>query len=103
MEQNPHTIPNILDKAEFDRDYKAREQMELPMRSLTSVIEKLKDTKTLLDHDNYHAAMAYYRYIKYLSMQNEPGTTSIYNDLKQHYKYTTSSNEASNDNIESDK
>ncbi len=98
MEQNPHTIPNILDKEEFDRDYKAREQLELPTRSLASVIEKLKDTKTLLDHDNYYGALAYYRYIKFLSMQNEPGSTTIYNDLKKHYKNSATTSEKPKDN-----
>ncbi len=87
MEQNPETIPPVVDKAEFDRDYATRKQFELPVRSLTRIIEKMKDTKTLLDHDNFHAAMSYYRYIKYLSSQNEPGSTSIYNDLKKHYKH----------------
>lgn len=86
MEQNPETIPMVLDKDEFDRDYKAREQMTTPIMQLSQVLEKLQDTKTLLDHDNYQASIAYYRYIKYLSTQNEPGTTTIYNDLKQHYK-----------------
>ncbi len=85
MEQNPETIPTVLDKDEFDRDYKARRQMEQPLRNLARIMEKLRDTKTLLDHDNYHAAVAYYRYIKYLSTQNEPGVTTIYKDLKQHY------------------
>ncbi len=30
-------------------------------------------------------AQAYYRYVKFLADQNEPGTTTIYQDLKQHY------------------
>ncbi len=89
MDKNPETIPNILDKAEFDRDYQTRKQMELPVRSLKRIIEKLEDTKTLLDHDNYQASIAYYRYIKFLSMQNEPGTTTIYKDLKEHYRKKT--------------
>ncbi len=88
MEQNPETVPTVLDKAEFDHDYKARQQMEQPFRNLARIMEKLQDTKTLLDHDNYHAAVAYYRYIKFLSMQNEPGTTTIYKDLQQHYKHS---------------
>ncbi len=93
MEQNPETIPPVLDKAEFDRDYAARKQLELPVRSLNRIIEKMQDTKTLLDHDNYHGAMAYYRYIKYLASQNEPGITSIYSDLKKHYKHKAAENE----------
>ncbi len=48
MDRNPETVPRILDKEEFDRDYAARKQMELPARSLNSIIEKLEDTKTVL-------------------------------------------------------
>lgn len=85
MEKAPTTVPKTIDKAEFDRDYVAREQMETPLRELTMVAEKLRDTKTLLDYDNLQAAQAYYRYVKYLASQNEPGTTTIYQDLKLHY------------------
>lgn len=85
MEKAPTTVPKTIDKAEFDRDYAAREQMETPLRELTMVAEKLRDTKTLLDYDNLQAAQAYYRYVKFLSEQNEPGTTTIYQDLRQHY------------------
>ncbi len=100
MDKNPETIPHILDKAEFDRDYKTRKQMELPVRSLKRIIEKQEDTKTLLDHDNYQASIAYYRYIKFLSMQNEPDTTTIYNDLKQHYRKQTTIEELPEDTTE---
>ena len=93
MEQSPHTIPNIIDKTEFDKDYIAREQMEQPLRQLRGVVEKLQDTKTLLDHDNYVAATSYYRYIKFLSTQNEPGITSIFTDLKQHYMHRSTASD----------
>ncbi len=86
MEQAPETLPRTIDKAEFDADYKARTQIEIPLRNLKRVVEKLTDTKTLLDHDNLQASLTYYRYIKYLAHENEAGTTSIYQDLKQHYK-----------------
>ncbi len=85
MEQAPETLPVTIDKAEFDADYKARKQLELPLRDLTRIMEKLQDTKTLLDHDNLQASLTYYRYIKYLAQENEAGTSSIYKDLKQHY------------------
>ncbi len=86
MEQAPETIPRTIDKAEFDRDYEARKRIEMPLRDLQRVVEKMTDTKTLLDHDNFQASLTYYRYIKYLASENEAGTTTIYNDLKQHYK-----------------
>ena len=85
MEKAPHTVPKTIDKAEFDRDYAARGQVETPLRELTMVAEKLRDTKTLLDYDNLQVAQAYYRYVKFLADQNEPGTTTIYQDLKLHY------------------
>ena len=85
MEKAPQTVPKTVDKAEFDRDYAAREQLETPLRELSMVAEKLRDTKTLLDFDNLQAALSYYRYVKYLASQNEPGTTTIYQDMKLHY------------------
>ncbi len=86
MEKAPQTMPRTIDKAEFDRDYAARTRLEAPLRELTIVTEKLRDTKTLLDFDNLQSTLAYYRYVKYLASENEPGTTSIYQDMKQHYQ-----------------
>ncbi len=100
MDQNPETIPHVIDKEEFERDYKVRKQLEQSIRSFTRIIEKMKDTKTLIDHDNYHAAVAYYRYIRFLSSQNEPGVTTIYQDLQQHYKHTSVKKETSADTTE---
>lgn len=88
MEQDAETLPRTIDKTEFDADYNARQQLEAPLKALSRIVEKISDTKILLDHDNFHNAIAYYRYIKYLSSQNEPGTTSIYQDLKKHYQST---------------
>ena len=50
------------------------------------LVEKLRDTKTLLDFDNYNCTLSYYNYVKFLTTQNEPGTTTIYEDMKQHYR-----------------
>lgn len=86
MEKMPETLPKTIDKEEFDRDYAAREQLEGPLRRLTVVTEKLRDTKILLDFDNLQTTLTYYRYVKYLASENEPGTTSVYQDLSQHYK-----------------
>ncbi len=102
MEQNPETVPNVIDKAEFDRDYKTRQQMQKPLMQLARITEKLKDTKTLLDHDNYQASVAYYRYIKYLANENEAGTSSIYNDLKTHYQRKATEPQATEDSSNSD-
>ena len=75
-----------IDKHEFDKDYKARQQMEEPLRKLLQLAEMLSDTKILLDFDNYNGSLSYYRYVKFLATQNTPGITSIYEDLSQHFQ-----------------
>ena len=86
MEQDPTTVPNTLDKHEFDKDYKARQQMEEPLKKLNRITEMLMDTKILLDFDNYNGSLSYYRYVKFLATQNMPGITSIHADLSQHFQ-----------------
>lgn len=88
MEQYVQHVPNFLDKVEFDRDYVARQQIESRLQRLSSVAEQLSDTKVLLDHDNYHNAITFYRNIKFLSNENVPGTNVIYDDLKQFFDFS---------------
>ena len=86
MEQDPATVPNTLNKHEFDKDYKARQQMEEPLRMVLRIAEMLSDTKILLDFDNYNGSISYYRYVKFLATQNTPGITSVCEDLRQHFE-----------------
>lgn len=88
MEQYPQFVPPFLDKAEYDRDYAARQQLESRMQRLSSVTEQLSDTKILLDFDNYHNSITFYRNMKYLSGENVPGTNVIYDDMKQFFVTT---------------
>lgn len=82
----PEFHPSWLDKDEFDADYTARSQMESLVERLQSIAEKFTDTKILLDHDNLNYAVSYYRYIKMLSTQEVPGSTSVYENLRQVYE-----------------
>lgn len=88
MEQYPQFVPPFLDKAEYDRDYAARQQLETRMQRLNSVNEQLSDTKILLDFDNCHNSITFYRNMKYLSGENVPGTNVIYDDMKQFFLTT---------------
>jgi hypothetical protein len=101
MEQFPQHVPGFLDKAEFDKDYSAREQIEMRLQRLSSLTEQLSDTKTLLDHDNYHNAITFYRNIKYLSDENVPGSNVIYSDMKQFFG-TTGTTQKQTDPTETD-
>ena len=88
MEQYVQHVPGFIDKAEFDRDYEAREQIEQRLQLLNSLVEQLADTKVLLDHDNYHNAISFYRSIRFLSEENVPGTNVIYEGMKQFFVTT---------------
>lgn len=85
MEQYPEHVPGFLDKAEFDRDFSARTQIEQRLQRLANLTEQLGDTKILLDHDNWYNALTFYRNIKFLSGEDAPGTTTIYRDMKQFF------------------
>ncbi|WP_367118494.1 hypothetical protein [Chryseobacterium sp.] len=91
MEQYPQYVPNFLDKVEFDKDYLGREQVEQRLQIMSSLTEQLSDTKVLLDHDNYHNAITFYRNMKFLSGENVPGTNVIYEDMKQFFVTTATS------------
>ncbi|WP_262150659.1 hypothetical protein [Chryseobacterium foetidum] len=89
MEQYPQHVPVFIDKPEFDRDFTARAQLEARYQRMSSILEQLSDTKTLLDHDNYHNAITFYRNIKYLAGENVPGTTFLYEDMRQFFISST--------------
>ncbi|GAA4277401.1 hypothetical protein [Aquimarina mytili] len=82
MEQHPNWIPRFLDKEEFDRDHKTREQVESRVQLLDNLSQQLLDTKTLLDHDNYTNALSFYRMMRFLAGENEPGAKPVYEDMK---------------------
>ncbi|WP_062053829.1 hypothetical protein [Aquimarina longa] len=90
MEQNPTWIPHFLDKEEFDRDYITRKQVEDRIQLLRSLSQQLVDTKTLLDHDNYTNSITFYRMVRFLAGENEPGAKTVYEDMKVLFKKSTS-------------
>lgn len=98
MEQHPQWVPNFIDKAEFDRDYNARTQVETRAKRLENLAQQLLDTKTLLDHDNYTNALSFYRMLRFLAGENEPGTKTVYEDMKVLFAKSTSTTNTDNNN-----
>ncbi len=90
MEQHPQWIPRFLDKEEFDKDHQSREQVESRVQQLTNLSQQLLDTKTLLDHDNYTNALSFYRMMRFLAGENEPGAKPVYQDMKVLFNKSTS-------------
>ncbi|WP_281987631.1 hypothetical protein [Aquimarina aggregata] len=89
MEQYPDWIPRFLDKEEFDRDYTSRQQIESHVQQLENLSQQLVDTKTLLDHDNYTNSLSFYRMMRFLAKENEPGAKTVYNDMKVLFNKTS--------------
>ncbi|MBL0309311.1 MAG: hypothetical protein IPP77_06465 [Bacteroidetes bacterium] len=81
----PVIIPSFLNVTEMDNDLAARDAMKPLLQRMNSITESMSDTSRLLGADIFHAAIAVYRNTKFLSGQNVPGTTSIYNDLKAQF------------------
>lgn len=92
MEQHPNWIPNFIDKAEFDKDYTARMQIEGRVQLLENLTQQLLDTKTLLDHDNYTNTLSFYRTMRYLAGENEAGAKTVYEDMKTLFKKASRTN-----------
>lgn len=103
MEQYPQWVPSFLDKAEFDRDYRTRHQIEGRLQRIKTISEQLSDTKVLLDHDNYFNALSFYRNVKFLSRENIAGIKSVYEVLNQFFKTGKRSVKEENSSAEVDK
>ena len=85
MEQNPSMVPVFIDQEEYKRDLVAREEIEKIILKLDTIKRNLTDTKILLDNDNYHDALAFYRSVRYLAKEHQIGAIPIYEDLKQYF------------------
>jgi len=74
-----------VDWAEFSADFTIRAVLEKFISRLQSISEQFDDTKILHDHDNYKQALDQYSYISYLADQNEPGITTVKEDIAQFF------------------
>ena len=91
MEQNPEWVPDYLNLDEFRKDREFREAVRPLLASLSSLVEGIDDTATLVSTDVYNTALAYYRYVKLVSQSNMAGTSEIYEDLSSRFPGRTSS------------
>lgn len=74
-----------VDWTEFAADFAIRPVLEKLISRMRSIAEQLDDTKILHDNDNYQQALAQYGYVSYLADQNEPGITTVKEDLAQFF------------------
>ena len=79
-----------VDWPEFENDLSIRSALEKIIMRLQSVVEQLDDTKVLHDNDNYQQSLSQYGYVSYLADQNEPGITTIKEELAKFFNRTNS-------------
>lgn len=81
--------PNLsspeVDWDEFNRDHTSRNNMEMMISRLESIITRLKNAKTLHDYDNYQSALVDYSFTTYKAGTSATGFEDKYKDLKQFF------------------
>jgi hypothetical protein len=85
---HPHFDSVKVDWAEFTADFAIRSTLEKLISRLQTLTEQLDDTKILHDNDNYQQALSQYSYISFLADQNEPGITTVKEDIAQFFNRT---------------
>lgn len=85
----PEFSSSKVDWTEFANDFAIRNELEAMITRLRSLAEQLDDTKILHDNDNYQAALSQYSYISYLATENEPGVTTIKEEMSQFFPRTS--------------
>lgn len=74
-----------VDWDEFNRDHSSRNNMEMMISRLESIITRLNNAKTLHDYDNYQSALVDYSYTTYKAGTSASGFEDKYKDLKQFF------------------
>ena len=81
----PQFNSSKVDWPEFESDFAIRSSLENIMLRMRSIVEQLDDTKILHDNDNYQQSLSQYSYISYLANENEPGVTTLKEELAQFF------------------
>ena len=81
-----------VDWEEFAKDYKSRVLYENIIIRLQSLLDRLKNAKTLHDYDNYQDALNDYAYTGFRAGSNAVGYEQKYKELKQFFRSTKHKN-----------
>ena len=81
----PQFNSSKVDWPEFESDFAIRSSLENIMLRMRSIVEQLDDTKILHDNDNYQQSLSQYSYISFLANENEPGVTTLKEELAQFF------------------
>ena len=88
MKSMPNLASQDVDWHEFEKDFNSRKLYENYLNRLEILTLKLKNAKTLHDHDNYHDALNDHAYTSYKAGANIAGYEDKHRELKQFFTRT---------------
>jgi hypothetical protein len=83
--QNPALNPSYLDVAEAKADFELAQKLETILKMLQPLAQSVEDTLMMAGSDAYLAALEFYFAVKGATRTNVPGSTTLYEDLKQRF------------------
>ncbi len=95
MGEQPEVIPTLLDKAEFEKDWKAYKDLSGFLNTLNPVMTSMEDSLKLLGFDLLQDAYTFQNYLEFLADNNQEGSRvlserlNMKNPLKQKRSKTT--------------
>lgn len=83
--QNPSLCPPFLDVSEFNLDFRDAHGLWALQNTARQVDEIIGDTAMVSGSEAYHAALAFYNYVKAAAAQNVPGAKAVYEELRTRF------------------
>ncbi len=71
-------VPAFVDKAEWDKDEKVRDQLSARVTRMENIAQQLTDTNRLVGYDIYQTCRTVYNNVKYMTTQSVPGAKVLY-------------------------
>ncbi len=85
-EQNPELVPPYVKINELKEDLKLSKDLGRLRLKLKSLYEAIEDTEMAAGSESYSMALTFYNSLKAASKMNVPGTTELYNELKERFE-----------------
>lgn len=85
-ESNPDLVPPYTDLQELQRDIELTKKLNVILRPLSKITEKVDDSIMAAGSDAFQAALTFYNSARGAADAGVKGSKNIYEDLKERYK-----------------
>jgi len=82
MSEQPSIIPALLDKDEFEKDWKAYKQLTGVLNLLAPIVTSMEDSTKLLGYDLLQDAYTFQNYLYFLAENNQQNSRELLERLK---------------------